>query len=55
MQVYTKDVRGEQVLMTTNKKTGKSKKRTGPKQVAKLMTNLEHPFKEEIEEFEGLF
>ena len=36
--------------MTTNKKAGKSKKLTGPEQVAEFMNNLEHPFKEEIEE-----
>ena len=36
--------------MTTNKKAGKSKKLTGPEQVAEFMNSLEHPFKEEIEE-----
>ena len=36
--------------MTTNKKASKSKKLTGPEQVAEFMHNLEHPFKEEIEE-----
>ena len=40
--------------MTTNKKTGKNKKLTGPAQVAEFMNNLEHPFKEEIEEVRNI-
>lgn len=40
--------------MTTNKKSGISKKLSGPEQVAEFMNNLEHPLKEEIEEVRNI-
>ncbi|MEH7121876.1 DUF1801 domain-containing protein [Bacillus sp. JJ1773] len=40
--------------MTTNKKSGESKKLSGPEQVAEFMNNLEHPLKEEIEEVRNI-
>lgn len=40
--------------MTTNEKSGKSKKMTGPEQVAEFMNNLEHPLKEEIEKVRNI-
>jgi hypothetical protein len=40
--------------MTTNKKTGKSRKLSGPEQVAEFMNDLEHPLKEEIEEIRNI-
>lgn len=36
--------------MPPNKQTGKKEKLSGPEQVAKFMSSLEHPFKEEIAE-----
>lgn len=40
--------------MSTNKKTGKKQKLSGPEQVAEFMKNLEHSFKEEIEEVRNI-
>lgn len=40
--------------MATNGNTGKSKKLSGPEQVAEFMNNLEHPLKEEIEEVRNI-
>ncbi|MEH7383724.1 DUF1801 domain-containing protein [Bacillus sp. JJ1533] len=40
--------------MRTNKKSGKSKKLSGPEEVTEFMNNLEHPLKEEIEEVRNI-